>query len=123
MEGILDVIFVAVGGAAGAATRYLVERTVSQRIHAPFPYGVLIANVVGSFILGVLLGTGTGVWLVLVGVGFCGALTTYSTFAADTVRLAAGGRVPVAVANIVVSMTAGLGAVGAGLAVGALLSG
>lgn len=122
MNAVLDIALVAIGGAAGAATRYLVERAVSQRISTPFPYGILIANVVGSFILGVLLGAGNGIWLVLVGVGFCGALTTYSTFAHDTVRLADGGRVPVAVANVVVSIVLSLIAVSAGLALGAVLS-
>ena len=122
MSALLDVLLVAVGGAAGSVTRYLVERAAAQRIAAPFPYGILLANVVGSFILGVLLGSVTGAWLVLLGVGYCGALTTYSTFAHDTMRLASGGRTPVAVTNVAVSVVAGLLAVSAGLAVGALLS-
>lgn len=122
MSFVLDLLLVALGGAAGAATRYAVERGAAQRLTAPFPYGILIANVVGSFMLGVLLVSVTGAWLVLLGVGYCGALTTYSTFAHDTMRLAGGGRMPVAVTNVVVSVVAGLLAVSAGLALGTLLS-
>ena len=122
METLLDIFLVALGGGAGAVTRYVIERTAAQRISAPFPYGILIANVVGSFLLGVLLGSVTGAWLVLLGVGYCGALTTYSTFAHDTMRLTGGGRMPVAVTNVVVSIVAGLLAVSGGLALGALLS-
>ncbi len=122
METLLDIFLVALGGGAGAVTRYVIERAAAQRIAAPFPYGILVANVVGSFLLGVLLGSVTGAWLVLLGVGYCGALTTYSTFAHDTMRLTEGGRMPVAVTNVVVSIIAGLLAVSAGLALGALLS-
>ena len=123
MSALLDIALVALGGAAGAATRYLVERAAAQRIPAPFPYGILIANVIGSFVLGVLLGSVTGAWLVLLGVGYCGALTTYSTFAHDTMRLASAGRTPVAVTNVVVSVVAGVVAITAGLGVGSLLAG
>ena len=123
MSALLDIALVALGGAAGAATRYLVERAAAQRIPAPFPYGILIANVIGSFVLGVLLGSVTGAWLVLLGVGYCGALTTYSTFAHDTMRLAGSGRRPVAVTNVVVSVVAGVVAITAGLGVGSLLAG
>lgn len=123
MSVLLDIALVALGGAAGAATRYLVERAAAQRIPAPFPYGILMANVIGSFVLGVLLGSVTGAWLVLLGVGYCGALTTYSTFAHDTMRLAGSGRTAVAVTNVVVSVVAGVVAITAGLGVGSLLAG
>lgn len=123
MSALLDIALVALGGAAGAATRYLVERAAAQRISAPFPYGILMANVIGSFVLGVLLGSVTGTWLVLLGVGYCGALTTYSTFAHDTMRLAGSGRLPVAVTNAVLSVVAGVVAITAGLGVGSLLAG
>lgn len=117
----VSLLLVGVGGAAGAVARYLLERSAAQRITDSFPYGILIANVIGSFLLGILLAAVDGAWLILLGVGFCGALTTYSTFAHDTVRLAGSGRMPAAITNVVVSVVAGLIAVALGWALGSAL--
>ncbi|WP_030914318.1 fluoride efflux transporter CrcB [Streptosporangium amethystogenes] len=111
---------VLIGGAVGAPLRYLTDRAVQARHDTVFPWGTFTVNVVGSLILGVLAGAalsgavGTGMWSLL-GIGFCGALTTYSTFSYETLRLAETGAVFFAVANVVASIVAGLGAVFAGL--------
>ena len=106
MEGAL---LVGIGGAAGAALRYLVGwQFATQRYPVP-TFGV---NVLGSALFGLLLAIGAGDRAVLlVGVGFCGALTTYSTFSVDTVRLWEESRLW-AVGYAVGTLTACLLAVG-----------
>ena len=103
------------------------DRAVQARHDSVFPWGTLTVNVVGSFVLGVLTAAavrgavGSGV-VAAVGTGFCGALTTYSTFSYETLRLAEDGAGFEAVANVVVSLVAGLTAAALGWAVGTALS-
>jgi fluoride exporter len=112
---------VLLGGAVGAPLRYLTDRAVQARHDTVFPWGTFTVNVAGSLILGVLTGAalsgavGTGAQLLL-GTGFCGALTTYSTFSYETLRLVETGAILFAVTNVVASIIAGLGAVFLGLA-------
>ncbi|MDG4823166.1 fluoride efflux transporter CrcB [Asanoa sp. WMMD1127] len=116
----MTLLFVALGAAVGAPARYLTDRAI-QRLHrGHFPFGTLTVNVVGSLILGLAAGgttTTTGVYA-LVGLGFCGALTTYSTFGYETVRLLEQRAPRRALANAAVSIAAGLGAAFAGVAIG-----
>nr|AHE39760.1 Camphor resistance protein crcB [Streptomyces sp. F8] len=111
----------ALGGAVGAPLRYLTDRSVQARHDTVFPWGTFSVNVVGSLILGILTGAalsgsaGHTVQLLL-GTGLCGALTTYSTFSYETLRLAESGAKFFAAANVVVSIVAGLGAVFVGFA-------
>lgn len=121
------VLLVLAGGAVGAPLRYVTDRLVQRRRDQVFPWGTLIVNVVGSLVLGVLLGaSATGVlpgWVTpLAGVGFCGALTTFSTFSFETLRLLEDGAPLKAAANVVANLVAGLAvATGAHAAVLALL--
>jgi CrcB protein len=79
-------------------------------------------NIVGSFLLAVVVASRIdGAWLAVLGPGFCGALTTYSTFGYETVRRAEDGASFYAAANVVASVAAGLGAAFAGAMVGAAL--
>lgn len=111
------------GAMVGAPLRYLTDRAVQARHDTVFPWGTFTVNVVGCLILGTLTGAVTygaashSVQL-LVGTGFCGALTTYSTFSYETLRLAETGAKFFAAANVVASVVAGLGAafIGATLA-------
>ncbi|MBC7549764.1 MAG: fluoride efflux transporter CrcB [Cellulomonas sp.] len=124
----MTVLLVALGAAVGAPLRYYTDRTVQARHDSVFPWGTLTVNVVGSLLLGFLLGGATagGVSPEVVaacGVGFCGALTTYSTFGFETVRLAEGGSTLYAFANIAVSLAAGLAAAWLGLAIAGVLWG
>ena len=88
-----------------------------------FPWGTLTVNVLGSLILGLLTGAVTGggaspqVQLV-VGTGFCGALTTYSTFSYETLRLLEGDARLFAAANVVVSIVAAVGSAFLGVVIG-----
>ncbi len=106
------ILLVAIGAAVGAPARYLTDRAVSTRWRTVFPYGTLVVNVVGSLILGVLLGGAArhGVSAqvaALGGTGFCGALTTYSTFGYETLRLLHDRLYRPAITNLVVSLTLG----------------
>ncbi|RCW47174.1 CrcB protein [Halopolyspora algeriensis] len=110
----MTVLLVAVGGAAGACLRYLADRSVRGRFGSSFPWGTLTVNAAGSLILGVLTGVALpGVPMPvlhpLLGTGLCGALTTYSTFGYETVRLFVDGARLRSVANAVATVCAGLG--------------
>ena len=105
-------VLVAVGGALGAAARYLLATHWSSR----FPWSILAANLAGSFGLGLLLGSASPGLVLFAGVGFCGALTTFSTFALDTIILAREGRVAASAGNVAVSVAGSITALVAGLA-------
>jgi fluoride exporter len=116
-------LYVCLGAAVGAPARYLTDRAVQSSHDSLLPWGTLAVNVVGSLVLGVLAGLGAGHQLpsavqLGVGTGFCGALTTYSTFGYETVRLFEDGARLYALANAALSLTAGLAAAAAGYAVG-----
>lgn len=109
-------VWVAVGGALGAPLRYLVDRGVQSRHRSDFPWGTLTVNALGSLVLGVVAGAVSGgaaghTAQVFLGTGFCGALTTYSTFSYETLRLAERGRTGWAVANGGVTPLVALGGV------------
>lgn len=90
----MEVLAVAVGGALGAALRYLLAHllTHGRRPSGWLPVGTLIANTVGCFVVGWAAYALNGTALLLVGTGFCGGLTTWSTLATETDRLAATGE-------------------------------
>ncbi|EJG0226930.1 fluoride efflux transporter CrcB [Vibrio parahaemolyticus] len=85
--------FIALGGAIGACSRYLVSEFCVLLFGRGFPYGTLTVNVVGSFIMGSLIAAfeseilATDPWRQVIGLGFLGALTTFSTFSMDNVLL------------------------------------
>ena len=122
----MTVAMVLLGGAVGAPMRYLTDLYVQSRHDSVFPWGTFTVNVLGSLVLGitaaVVTGLGAPAWvLVLVGTGFCGALTTFSTFGFETVRLLEEGSVLTAVGNCAASLTVGLGACAGGYAAAAAL--
>lgn len=119
----MSLVIVMVGAAVGAPLRYLTDRAVQRRHDSAFPWGTFIVNVVGSFVLGLVSGRLSPELQLLVGTGFCGALTTYSTFSYETLRLGEDGSVLLAGANVVGSVTAGVAAafLGVGVATWAAL--
>jgi CrcB protein len=122
----MTLLLVALGAAVGAPARYLVDRAVQARHRSSYPWGTWTVNVVASLILGVVTGAvvagGAGEQVAaLVGTGFCGALSTYSTFSFETLRLAETGRRGAAAGNVVLSVAAGLAAAAAGAGIAALL--
>jgi CrcB protein len=118
----MTLLLVAVGAAVGAPLRYLVDRAIQARHDAVFPCGTFTVNVTGSLILGALAGAAAahdvpGSLNALVGVGLCGALTTYSTFGYETIRLVETGARALAALNAVASVIAALGAAVVGAAI------
>lgn len=119
----MTILGLLVAGGCGALLRYEVELNVRRRFGPSFPFGILVINVTGSFLLGLLIGLAEhhGVRAAVVtvlGTGLLGSYTTFSTFAFDTVALAERGRVVAAATNIGVSLVLGLGAAALGLAAG-----
>ena len=119
-------LMLCLGAAVGAPARYLVDRAVQGRHDSLMPWGTLAVNVAGSLVLGVLVGAGAHHAVpdpvtLAVGTGLCGALTTYSTFSYETLRLAEGGALLYAGLNVGVSLTVGLAAAGGGYVLGASL--
>ncbi|MDH6572344.1 CrcB protein [Streptomyces sp. SAI-208] len=114
-------LLVVAGAVVGAPLRYLTDRAVQSRHDSVFPWGTFAVNVTGCLILGLLTGAaaagaaGSHLQLLL-GTGLCGALTTYSTFSYETLRLAETGARLYALANVAASVVAGLGAAFAGAA-------
>ena len=115
----------ALGAALGAPIRFLIDAAVEQRSTHRRPHGTLVVNGVGSLVLGVI----TGVTMrgdvssdvtadvdMIIGVGFCGALTTFSTFAVETVRLLEDGEIDHAIKNVALHATVAIGLAAAGYA-------
>ena len=118
----MTALLVVVGAMVGAPLRYLTDRLVQSRHDSVFPWGTFAVNVAGSALLGFLYagvqahGVPSAV-MALLGTGFCGALTTYSTFSFETLRLVQDGSRFYAIANVVASIVAGLGAAFCGAAI------
>lgn len=116
---------VALGGAAGAACRYLVDFVVAQRTSGAFPWGTWTVNITGSLLLGVLVGFAAGtdeprLWQVAATAGFCGAYTTFSTYMYETLQLLEERAWAEALWNLA-SQLVGLLAAGAGVLLGRLI--
>ena len=109
------IILLTVGGALGTNARYWLSVWIHHlRWTEHFPLATLVINVSGSLILGVLVvpfHNRLPVWWILLGVGFCGGYTTFSTFARETVVLLQEKQTGLAVANVVVSVVLSCGAV------------
>jgi CrcB protein len=120
----VTIVMIAIGGAAGAVARYLVDGWVLDRTGAGFPFGTLAVNLSGSFALGILAAL-TIDRAVLpaeirgpVMIGFIGAYTTFSTLMFETWRQLESGQDVAALANLAGSALLGIVAVGAGLILG-----
>lgn len=114
-----------VAAAVGAVLRYVVDAAVIDRTEGLFPWGTLMINVTGSLVLGVVTGLGlyhglTTAPRLVVGTGFCGAYTTFSTFTFETVRLAEEGEGTGALRNALGTLVAGAAAAALGLTIAAL---
>lgn len=130
-------LLVALGGAAGAVARYTLSGRIQERVGGLFPWGTAAVNLVGCLLAGLVAGvlagaapgggsaasaTPGGMAQALVVAGFLGAFTTFSGFAADTVRLSGSGERPRALLYLAGSLVLGILAAGVGFLAGRLLS-
>jgi CrcB protein len=117
----VNILAVAVGGSAGSVARYLVGIAAGRLFGMAFPWGTLIINIVGSFVLGALAEAFALRWdatqavRVFLTVGICGGFTTFSTFSLDTVYLMNRGEMMLAAAYMAASVGLSVGALFAGL--------
>lgn len=121
----MTLLLVVLGGALGAVARWAADRAIQRRHGGDLPWGTFAINASGSLLLGVVLGASVGhdadLWLALLATGFCGAFTTFSTFAFEVVRLAETGRARAAVGYVAGSVAVGCALVALGWAVGQAL--
>ena len=117
-------LFVCLGGAIGTGLRYLTALGAAQWFGAEFPYGTLIANLAGGFMIGLVQQLGLEALVIpdntrlFLTTGIMGGLTTYSTFSYETVRLMEASAWSQAWINIVVTTTVSLSLCFLGIAVG-----
>jgi CrcB protein len=116
------ILVIAAGGACGAVARHLVNNQVTAWFGDGFPWGILTANVAGSFFMGILVGAAELVWAssqevrAFLMVGFLGAFTTFSTFTVQVALLYERGQMALAALYIVLSVLLAIGGLFAGLA-------
>jgi CrcB protein len=123
---VITALAVGLAGAVGAVARYVTDGAVQDRTSGPFPFGTMTVNVAGSFVLGIVTGLAWyhglgGSAHAIVGVGFCGAFTTWSSVSWETVRLAEEGLGRLALLNMVGGVAAALVAAGLGIVVVAVV--
>ncbi len=120
-------LLVCMGGALGSGARYLVSTWAARTFGTDFPRGTLLVNLLGSFVLALLLGLPAR-WVspearLFVGAGVLGGFTTYSSFNYETLALLEGGSGGLAAANVAATVTSCLLAGLAGLAAGRWIAG
>jgi CrcB protein len=111
----LRFVWVCVGGAMGSGARYLVSLWAAERFGPAFPYGTLIVNTLGCFIIAMVMHAALQLeWSptlrMAITVGFVGGLTTYSSFNYETMRLFESGATTTALLNLVTTMALGAAA-------------
>jgi CrcB protein len=114
-------IFTFLAGATGALARFLLDAWTKQRWRSSFPLATVVINVTGSLLLGALAGVvlfhgQSSTWQTIVGTGFCGGYTTFSTASFETVRLVERGERKLALLNAIGSLVLSVAACAAGLA-------
>ncbi|QJW48559.1 fluoride efflux transporter CrcB [bacterium BFN5] len=122
-----EIILVLVGGGIGSVSRYLASNWAVQRLGAEFPYGTLLVNVVGCFIIGAFMVLTTEkltispYWRLLVAVGFLGGLTTFSSFSYETLKLMQDANFLRAFYNVGLNVVLGFLAAWLGMGISRLL--
>ncbi len=101
---------IAIGGAAGACLRFLLSEAMLHLFGRAFPFGTLLVNILGSFIIGLLYGLilteqlAPNPWRIFIGIGILGAFTTFSTFSMDTVLMLQQGAFVKATLNVLANL-------------------
>jgi CrcB protein len=124
----IKILYVGLGGFLGAAARYGISLAAARVMGEQFPYGTLIVNALGGFLIGLLMELSLATDLIPVNLrlflvtGILGGLTTFSTFSYETMNLFADGSYLKAVGNIITNLVLSLGGVALGrMLIGAIL--
>ena len=118
------ILIVGLGGSLGSILRFVCVRTIDTKFNSSFPYGTLTVNIVGSFVIGVVYASvtrktgGSEYWSLFLGAGLCGGFTTFSAFALENISLINQKMLGTSLLYIVLSLSIGLLATGAGILVG-----
>lgn len=104
MSGALTAVLICVAGGVGAALRLILDGAIRARTTSSYPVGTTVINVTGSFLLGLITGLATSQllplqWQLMIGTGFLGGYTTFSTASFETVRLIEDRRYVAAAIN------------------------
>jgi CrcB protein len=122
------ILLVGTGGFFGSIARYVTVRLVDGKLNGVFPYGTLLVNVAGSFILGLIMGViykqaaVSNNWKIFLTTGFCGGFTTFSAFAFENVNLFEQKLIGTSVAYTLISIVLGVCAVFAGMMLGRIIN-
>ncbi len=122
-----DFVIVSIGAIVGANARWIISRYTAKLLGPVFPYGTLVINITGSLIVGFfIIWTSERVlvdprWRLLIVVGFCGAFTTFSSYAFETMAYFEQGQWALMVANVLSNNLLCLGAVLVGMALARVL--
>jgi CrcB protein len=119
-ERLMTILIVMLAGGTGALLRFIVDGLVRTKLGRIFPWGTLIINASGSLLLGIITGLvlyhhDSSVVKLIIGTGFCGGYTTFSTASFETVRLIEERRFHVAVFNALGGLTIVVAAAALGL--------
>ena len=124
---LFDMMLVGCGGGLGAILRYSIAWASTRWLMVSYPVGTLIANVLGCFLIGLLIGTGKSdqseTARLALGVGFLGGLTTFSSFGAETIHHLHQGQYATAGIHVALNLALGLIAVAVGIALGKKVAG
>jgi len=107
-------LLVGLGGFLGATSRWLLAQSIDRWLHSRFPFGILLVNILGCLVIGYVMGLVHARGAVpdhtrlLFTVGFLGSFTTYSTFSWDSLELFRTGHMGYAIANLLITLTAGM---------------
>jgi fluoride exporter len=117
----INLIYIGIGGFFGAMARYLITLWSKRRIKSKFPFGTLVINLLGSFLLGVLASV-NGPLALLLGTGFMGAFTTFSTFKLETLQFSLNKEWRIVLPYLGISYIGGIGLALVGFHVAPLLT-
>lgn len=122
----MTLVWMALAGGLGAVARFVLDGLVRTRFPSSFPSGTVVINITGSFVLGVVTGLALGhavpdEWRLVVGTGFCGGYTTFSTASFETVRLVELRRSGLALLNAVGTVVVTVAVAASGLWLGIAL--
>jgi CrcB protein len=123
-NGMMNILLVFIGGGLGAAARYLLQGAVYRFTGSAFPYGTIVVNVLGCFLIGLLMSSLEERFLaapplrIFLTIGILGGFTTFSSFSYETMVLLREGDLMAGGLNIIASMVLCLGATWLGLGLG-----